>query len=200
MHLWSFSVIFFFLALCQNHFFTERTGEISSPDYPAPYPPLSTCSYNIQVEDGFLITLEFVETFDVETHPEVLCPYDVLQVRWGSHSLCETGPALLLCLPQSVFCSVHFKFCLSVSLLIHFSSHPFSFVVLFSQHLSPLGNSPKTQMQAHMSVMTSKILDHHNFCPHHRPVMAGNSVKSFPSSLLIYKTGPMITSQEFCSI
>ncbi|XP_047923694.1 mannan-binding lectin serine protease 2 isoform X2 [Anser cygnoides] len=68
-------------APCQNHFFTERTGEISSPDYPAPYPPLSTCSYNIQVEDGFLITLEFVETFDVETHPEVLCPYDVLKIK-----------------------------------------------------------------------------------------------------------------------
>ncbi|XP_046787133.1 mannan-binding lectin serine protease 2 isoform X3 [Gallus gallus] len=68
-------------AQCQNQIFTQRTGEIASPDYPAPYPPLSTCSYNIQVEDGFLITLEFVETFNVETHPEVLCPYDVLKME-----------------------------------------------------------------------------------------------------------------------
>uniref|UniRef100_A0A8C2U0Q2 MBL associated serine protease 2 n=1 Tax=Coturnix japonica TaxID=93934 RepID=A0A8C2U0Q2_COTJA len=68
-------------AQCQNQVFTQRTGEIASPDYPAPYPPLSTCSYNIQVEDGFLITLEFMETFNVETHPEVLCPYDVLRLE-----------------------------------------------------------------------------------------------------------------------
>ncbi|NXL95192.1 MASP2 protease, partial [Alectura lathami] len=68
-------------AQCQDQVFTQRTGEISSPDYPAPYPPLSTCSYSIQVEDGLLITLEFVETFNVETHPEVLCPYDVLQIK-----------------------------------------------------------------------------------------------------------------------
>uniref|UniRef100_A0A8C9FCS4 Vitamin K-dependent protein C n=1 Tax=Pavo cristatus TaxID=9049 RepID=A0A8C9FCS4_PAVCR len=68
-------------ARCQNQVFTQGTGEIASPDYPAPYPPLSTCSYNIQVEDGFLITLEFVETFNVETHPEVLCPYDVLKIE-----------------------------------------------------------------------------------------------------------------------
>ncbi|NXC43322.1 MASP2 protease, partial [Penelope pileata] len=69
-------------AQCQNQVFTQRTGEMASPDYPAPYPPLSTCSYSIQVEEGFLITLEFVETFNVETHPEMLCPYDVLMVSF----------------------------------------------------------------------------------------------------------------------
>ncbi|XP_075028578.1 mannan-binding lectin serine protease 2 [Calonectris borealis] len=68
-------------AHCQHQVFTERIGEITSPDCPTPYPPLSSCSYSIQVEDGFLITLEFMETFNVETHPEVLCCYDVLKVK-----------------------------------------------------------------------------------------------------------------------
>ncbi|KAM7083952.1 LOW QUALITY PROTEIN: mannan-binding lectin serine protease 2 [Ciconia maguari] len=67
-------------AHCQSQVFTERTGEIASPDYPTPS-PLSSCSYGIQVEDGFLIMLEFTETFNVETRPGVLCPYDVLKVK-----------------------------------------------------------------------------------------------------------------------
>ncbi|XP_025929820.1 mannan-binding lectin serine protease 2 [Apteryx rowi] len=66
-------------AQCQNQVFTKRTGEATSPDYLKPYPPFGSCS--IQVEDGFLITLEFVETFNMETHPEVLCPYDVLKIK-----------------------------------------------------------------------------------------------------------------------
>ncbi|KAM6236509.1 LOW QUALITY PROTEIN: mannan-binding lectin serine protease 2 [Spheniscus humboldti] len=65
----------------ESQVFTKRIGGITSPDYPTPYPPLSSCSYSIQVEDGFLITLEFMETFNVETHPEVLCCYDVLKVK-----------------------------------------------------------------------------------------------------------------------
>ncbi|KAM6116681.1 LOW QUALITY PROTEIN: mannan-binding lectin serine protease 2 [Phoenicopterus ruber ruber] len=68
-------------AHCQSQVFTERIGEITSPDYPTPYPPLSSCGYGIQVEDGFLITLEFMETFNVEAHPGALCPYDVLMVK-----------------------------------------------------------------------------------------------------------------------
>ncbi|XP_052648308.1 mannan-binding lectin serine protease 2-like [Harpia harpyja] len=65
----------------QSQVFTERIGEVTSPDYPTPYPVLSSCSYSIQVEDGFLITLEFMETFNVETYPGVLCPCDVLKVK-----------------------------------------------------------------------------------------------------------------------
>ncbi|KAM6312928.1 LOW QUALITY PROTEIN: mannan-binding lectin serine protease 2 [Podargus strigoides] len=57
----------------QSQVFTERI-EVPSPAYPAPSP----CS--IQVEDGFLITLEFLETFHVETRPGVLCS-DVLKVK-----------------------------------------------------------------------------------------------------------------------
>ncbi|POI34764.1 hypothetical protein CIB84_001485 [Bambusicola thoracicus] len=86
-------------AQCQNQIFTQRTGEIASPDYPAPYPPLSSCSYNIQVEDGFLITLEFVETFNVETHPEVLCPYDVLKMETAKK---QFGPFCGKTLPAKI--------------------------------------------------------------------------------------------------
>uniref|UniRef100_A0A8C4WC87 MBL associated serine protease 2 n=1 Tax=Gopherus evgoodei TaxID=1825980 RepID=A0A8C4WC87_9SAUR len=53
---------------CQNNAFTKRSGVITSPNYPKPYPKLSTCSYTIRVEDGFMIVLEFVETFNVESH------------------------------------------------------------------------------------------------------------------------------------
>ncbi|OXB77243.1 UNVERIFIED_CONTAM: hypothetical protein H355_002235 [Colinus virginianus] len=86
-------------AQCQNQLFTQRTGEIASPDYPAPYPPLSTCSYSVQVEDGFLITLEFVETFNVETHPEVLCPYDVLRIETPEK---QFGPFCGMTLPAKI--------------------------------------------------------------------------------------------------
>lgn len=51
-----------------------------SPEFPSSYPKLSSCDYHIRVEEGFSIVLEFVHSFDVETHPDVKCPYDVLKV------------------------------------------------------------------------------------------------------------------------
>ncbi|XP_006016220.1 mannan-binding lectin serine protease 2 isoform X1 [Alligator sinensis] len=68
-------------AHCQSQSFTKRSGEITSPNYPKAYPKLSSCSYSIRVEDGFMIILEFVETFNVEVHPEALCPYDALKIK-----------------------------------------------------------------------------------------------------------------------
>uniref|UniRef100_A0A670YBS2 Granzyme M n=1 Tax=Pseudonaja textilis TaxID=8673 RepID=A0A670YBS2_PSETE len=71
----------FLSAHCPNKVLTARTGVISSPNYPNPYPKISECSYSIRVEEGFMIILEFVGIFDVEDHPEVLCPYDILKVK-----------------------------------------------------------------------------------------------------------------------
>lgn len=76
-------MLFCLLAHCQSQSFTKRSGEITSPNYPKAYPKLSSCSYSIRVEEGFMIILEFVETFNVEVHPETLCPYDALKVSWA---------------------------------------------------------------------------------------------------------------------
>ncbi|XP_043848879.1 mannan-binding lectin serine protease 2 isoform X1 [Dromiciops gliroides] len=76
-------------AQCSGQVFTERSAVIMSPDYPQAYPKLSSCSYSIQVEDGFSVILEFEGSFDVEAHPETPCPYDVLKIKTDKE---EYGP------------------------------------------------------------------------------------------------------------
>ncbi|KAM8927598.1 mannan-binding lectin serine protease 2 [Pelodytes ibericus] len=74
------------IAQCSGKIYKGRSGEITSPDYPGIYPKLSNCRYTIQVEEGFSIHLKFLD-FNVESHPDVLCPYDKLQVTAGSREI-----------------------------------------------------------------------------------------------------------------
>lgn len=65
---------------CSDGVFKERSGVLSSVDFPAPYPKSSECLYHIEVEPGFRLRLHFDSTFDVEDHPDVSCPYDYVKV------------------------------------------------------------------------------------------------------------------------
>ncbi|KAL1787983.1 mannan-binding lectin serine protease 1 isoform X2 [Sigmodon hispidus] len=69
---------------CSGNLFTQRTGTITSPDYPNPYPKSSECSYTIDLEEGFMISLQFEDIFDIEDHPEVPCPYDYIKIKAGT--------------------------------------------------------------------------------------------------------------------
>ncbi|CAI9602875.1 unnamed protein product [Staurois parvus] len=68
---------------CSSQLFTEESGYISSPGYPKPYPADLNCNYSIRVEEGFQISISFVETFDIDFHPRAPCPYDTLKVFAG---------------------------------------------------------------------------------------------------------------------
>ncbi|XP_010852216.1 PREDICTED: mannan-binding lectin serine protease 1 isoform X2 [Bison bison bison] len=68
---------------CSDNLFTQRTGVITSPDFPSPYPKSSECLYTIELEEGFMISLQFEDIFDIEDHPEVSCPYDYIKIKAG---------------------------------------------------------------------------------------------------------------------
>uniref|UniRef100_A0AAY5LBW9 Mannan-binding lectin serine peptidase 1 n=1 Tax=Esox lucius TaxID=8010 RepID=A0AAY5LBW9_ESOLU len=74
---------------CRDNVFSERSGVLSSSNFPNPYPKSSDCQYRIELEDGFLITLEFDDPFDIEDHPDVICPYDFVKIQAGTN---EYGP------------------------------------------------------------------------------------------------------------
>ncbi|XP_043329388.1 mannan-binding lectin serine protease 1 isoform X2 [Cervus canadensis] len=68
---------------CSDNLFTQQTGVITSPDFPNPYPKSSECLYTIELEEGFMISLQFEDIFDIEDHPEVSCPYDYIKIKAG---------------------------------------------------------------------------------------------------------------------
>ncbi|XP_067157549.1 mannan-binding lectin serine protease 1 [Apteryx mantelli] len=74
---------------CSDNLFTQRSGVVTSADFPSPYPKSSDCLYRIELEEGFFITLSFEDSFDVEDHPEVTCPYDFIKIKAGHR---EFGP------------------------------------------------------------------------------------------------------------
>uniref|UniRef100_A0AAQ5YIZ7 Mannan-binding lectin serine peptidase 1 n=1 Tax=Amphiprion ocellaris TaxID=80972 RepID=A0AAQ5YIZ7_AMPOC len=74
---------------CSGGVFRERSGVLSSVDFPSPYPKSSECSYRIEVDEGFTLRLQFDSNFDVEDHPDVSCPYDYVKIQAGSS---EFGP------------------------------------------------------------------------------------------------------------
>ncbi|XP_041824186.1 mannan-binding lectin serine protease 1 isoform X2 [Melanotaenia boesemani] len=74
---------------CSGAVFRERSGILSTVDFPAPYPKSSECSYLIEVEEGFRLRLQFEPQFDVEDHPDVVCPYDYVKIEAGNS---EFGP------------------------------------------------------------------------------------------------------------
>lgn len=52
---------------CSGNVFTALIGEISSPNYPNPYPENSRCEYQILLEEGFQVVVTIRrEDFDVE--------------------------------------------------------------------------------------------------------------------------------------
>ncbi|XP_066463536.1 mannan-binding lectin serine protease 2 isoform X1 [Eleutherodactylus coqui] len=67
------------LVQCDDVTYTTSSGEIVSPDFPKIYPKLTNCRYRIQVEEGYSILLRFLH-FNIESHPDVVCPYDRLQI------------------------------------------------------------------------------------------------------------------------
>ncbi|XP_073445490.1 mannan-binding lectin serine protease 1 isoform X4 [Dendrobates tinctorius] len=74
---------------CSDNLYTQRSGIISSADYPSPYPKSSDCLYRIELEEGFVVNLQFDDNFDIEDHPEVSCPYDYIKIKAGRK---EFGP------------------------------------------------------------------------------------------------------------
>ncbi|XP_077398717.1 mannan-binding lectin serine protease 2 isoform X1 [Vanacampus margaritifer] len=74
---------------CLSQMLTNQSGHLTSPGYPSPYPPMSHCNHTIRLPDGYKIILDFMEPFDIEGHPDVPCPYDMLKI-WTAGR--EYGP------------------------------------------------------------------------------------------------------------
>lgn len=93
--------------VCNNQQFKARRGEIATPEYPKNYPKNSRCDWTIEVEEGYQITLSFTQ-FEVEDHPDVICPYDYLRVSAGINR--KYGPFCGKSLPQNITSSDNYMY------------------------------------------------------------------------------------------
>ncbi|XP_043935637.1 complement C1r subcomponent-like [Protopterus annectens] len=71
---------------CSNEIYTKSSGVITSPDYPRPYPADLNCTYRIVLQEGQGIIIDF-EDMDIDSHPEVDCPYDTLKLTANDKDL-----------------------------------------------------------------------------------------------------------------
>ncbi|XP_018414523.1 PREDICTED: mannan-binding lectin serine protease 2-like [Nanorana parkeri] len=62
---------------CKDDTYTASTGGITSR---LSFPKNTNCAYTIQAEEGSSILLRFMHLDDIESHPDVLCPNDRLQI------------------------------------------------------------------------------------------------------------------------
>uniref|UniRef100_A0A3B4BDD2 CUB domain-containing protein n=1 Tax=Periophthalmus magnuspinnatus TaxID=409849 RepID=A0A3B4BDD2_9GOBI len=74
---------------CKSQLWTDLSGVLTSPGYPNPYPPMTQCNHTISLPEGYRILLAFAAPFDIESHPEVPCPYDLLRISTAGQ---EYGP------------------------------------------------------------------------------------------------------------
>lgn len=73
----------FFSVSCGGGIFDEPQGHLLSPGYPDAPPHGVSCQYIISVESGFVVTLKFSDTFEIEsvdTEQGQICPHHWLQV------------------------------------------------------------------------------------------------------------------------
>jgi cubilin len=71
------AMIYAFVAGCGGLLHTKGST-FTSPKYPGKYPPNSECTWDIQVKEGYFVSLSFLERFDIEQSTE--CSQDFVQV------------------------------------------------------------------------------------------------------------------------
>ena len=64
------------------HFLNEKSGEITTPNYPRNYPANFTCIWTVTAPPGYYVQLTFKD-FDVEPYED--CQTDFLEIKDGGN-------------------------------------------------------------------------------------------------------------------